>query len=721
MVYKEIEKVTFNDLLNKAGNYFSEEELIELEKTGNFAAEVYGSHQMPSGEPDIDHQLAVASILTDMRLDLEGLQGALLGRALNPDFAVSKKELGKHFGQEILTIIIGIERINSLRLDSNRSMQAEKIRKMFLSMSSDIRILLITLAERLHDIRVTDLAGAQKREFAAETMELYAPLASRLGIDWMKRELEDRAFSLLQPTIYRKLADQVESAVMDRKTYVNKVKDILTRLLKENGITEFEILGRPKHLWSIYRKLIAQNIPLDKVYDKVAFRIIVPTIPQCYETLGLIHNLWVPISGRFKDFISSPKSNMYQSLHTSVIGPFSNFMEIQIRTREMDRIAQEGLAAHWAYKEGKSLSPKDARLFQSLKQLIGSLQEVEDPGELLDAIKHELRAENVYTLTPQGDIKELPQGSTILDFAYAVHSEVGDTCSGARVNGLIAPLKTELHNGDVVEIMTSAKQHPRKNWLKMVKTSRAKNRIRHWLRQEELSRNIKLGREKCEKKLRAYNLSLKKLIRTGHLKEILKKAKSPNLDDLLARVGAGELSAGRLEEIMLPREFQEEKEDRQVIKKSRTVRKASSGENIEIDGIDDMLINIAGCCHPMPGDDIIGFITMGRGVTVHKRSCPNLPLYDESRFIQAGWSADQDRIPHITQVQITARDKKGILVDLCNSISSDNANIRDVEAKSTKNDIARLDIKLEVSNLDHLSTVLQHLRSVEGVIEAKRK
>ncbi|MFW5906697.1 MAG: RelA/SpoT family protein, partial [Desulfobia sp.] len=505
MYHKEIEKVTINDLLAKAGNYFSEEDLLELKRTCNFAAEVYGSHQMSSGEPDIDHQLAVASILTDMHLDLEGIQGALLGRALSPDFAVSRKELGKHFGQEILTIIIGIERINGLRLDSHRSIQAEKIRKMFLSMSSDIRIILITLAERLHDIRITDLPEAQKREFAAETMELYAPLASRLGIDWMKRELEDRAFSYLQPTIYQKLADQVESAIMDRKTYVNKVKDILTRLLRENGITEFEILGRPKHLWSIYRKLIAQNIPLDKVYDKVAFRIIVQTIPQCYETLGLIHNLWVPISGRFKDFISSPKSNMYQSLHTSVIGPFSNFMEIQIRTREMDRIAQEGLAAHWAYKEGKSLSPKDAKLFQSLKQLISSLQEVEDPGELLDAIKHELGADNIYTLTPQGDIKELPQGSTILDFAYAIHSEVGDTCSGARVNGLIAPLKTELHNGDIVEIITSAKQHPRKNWLKMVKTSRAKNRIRHWLRQEELSRNIKLGRERCEKKLRAYD------------------------------------------------------------------------------------------------------------------------------------------------------------------------------------------------------------------------
>lgn len=721
MSYQNTEKITMDELLAKARNYFPEEDLLELKRTFKFASEVYGGHQLSSRELDIDHQLAIASILTDMRLDLEGLQAALLGRTLSPDFGVSRKELARNFGQEILTIIAGIERINGLRLNTNRSMQAEKIRKMFISMSSDIRILLITLAERLHDIRIMELPAEQAKEFAAETMELYAPLSSRLGIDWMKRELEDRAFSYLHPETYRELAAQVESAIMDRETYVNKVKDMLTKLLGDNGITDFEILGRPKHLWSIYRKLIAQKIPLDKVYDKVAFRIIVQTVPQCYETLGLIHNLWVPVAGRFKDFINSPKSNMYQSLHTSVIGPFSNFMEIQIRTREMDRIAQEGLAAHWAYKEGKSLSPRDAKLFQSLKQLIKSLQEVEDPAELLDAIKHELGAANIYTLTPEGDIKELPQGSTILDFAYAIHSEVGNSCSGARVNGLIAPLKTELHNGDVVEIMTSAKQHPRRGWLKMVKTSRAKNRIRHWLRQEEMARNIKRGREICEKKLRSYNLSLKKIIKTGHLKEILKRAKISTLDDLLAKVGSGELSTRRLEEIMLPREFKDEREENKALPKTRTVRKTASGENIEIDGIDDVLIKLGRCCNPMPEDDIIGFITIGRGITVHKKSCPNLQRNDTSRLIEVNWPPGREEVPHLAHVQITARDEKGMLLNLCNSISTDNANIRNVEAQSTKNNLAKLDFKLEVNNLSHLSSILQHLRSINGVIEAKRK
>lgn len=721
MFAENSEKVSIPDLAAKAGRYLSAEDLRELEKTCRFAAEVYGDHQLSSRERDIDHQLGVASILTEIHLDLEGLQAALLGRTLSPDFAVPRKELCKNFGQEVLTIIAGIEKINGLRLNTNRFMQAEKIRKMFLSMSSDIRILLITLAERLHDIRIMDLPDEQKKEFAAETMELYAPLSSRLGIDWMKRELEDRAFSYLHPQIYRDLAEQVESAIMDRQTYVQKVKDILSKMLSDHGLTDFEILGRPKHLWSIYRKLIAQKIPLDKVYDKVAFRIIVQTVPQCYETLGLVHNLWVPIAGRFKDFINSPKSNMYQSLHTSVIGPFSNFMEIQIRTREMDRIAQEGLAAHWAYKEGTALSPKDAKLFQSLKQLIKSLQEVEDPGELLDAIKHELGAANIYTLTPDGDVKELPQGSTILDFAYAVHSEVGDRCSGARVNGLIAPLKTELHNGDVVEIMTSAKQQPRRGWLKMVKTSRAKNRIRHWLRQEEMARNAKLGREICEKKLRTYNLSLKKIIRTGHLREILKRAKSPNLEDLLARVGSGSLSAERLEEIMLPREITAEREEPEVLKKKGTLRRTASGENIEIDGIDDMLVRIGRCCNPMPGDDIIGFITVGRGVTVHKKTCPNLHRNDSSRLIEVNWPTTRPEAPHLAHVQITAQDEKGLLLNLCNSISTDNANIRNVEAQPTKNNLAKLDFKLEVESLDHLYLILQHLRSINGVLEAKRK
>ncbi|MFO7760667.1 MAG: RelA/SpoT family protein [Thermodesulfobacteriota bacterium] len=720
MSHNDIEKVTIDDLLTKAGNYFSEDNLLELEKTCKFASEVYGCHQLSSKEQNIDRQLAVASILTGMRLDLEGLQGALLGRVLFSDFGVSRKELSKKFGQEVLNIIIEIERINGLRLNTSRSMQPEKIRKMLIAMSSDIRILLISLAERLHDIRIMDLPNRQKKKFAGETMELYAPLANRLGIDWMKRELEDRAFAYLHPETYQKLADQVESAVVDRQTYVKKVENILTELLGDHGITDFEILGRPKHLWSIYRKLVAQNIPIEKVYDKVAFRIIVQTIPQCYETLGLIHNLWTPIAGRFKDFINAPKSNMYQSLHTSVIGPFSNFMEIQIRTREMDKIAQEGLAAHWAYKEERSISPRDAKLFQSLKQLISSLQEVENPRELLNAIKYELATTNIYTLTPDGDIKEFPQGSTILDFAYAVHSEVGNTCTGARVNSLIAPLKTELHNGDVVEILTSAKQHPRRGWLKMVKTSRAKNRIRHWLRQDELERHIKKGREICEKKLRQYNLSLKKIIKTGHLKEILKRAKSPNLNDLLAKVGSGKLSAGRLEEIMLPREIEKEKEE-QVIRKTRTVRKTSSGENIEIDGINDMLINIGRCCKPIPGDDIIGFITMGRGVTVHKRSCPNLQRYDESRLIQVNWSPTGKETPYMAHVQITAQDKKGLLVNLCNSISANNADIRNVEARTMKNNLAKLDFKLEVNTLDHLSVILQHLRGINGVIEARRK
>lgn len=717
-------KADFEGLSCQVAEYLPESAVSALKEAYFFAEKLYDSQKLSDNETILDHQLEVAGIIASMRLDMETIQAALLGRATGTEANNTLNAIEEKFGKSVSTIVESISRIGSVRFNPDLDFQAEKVRKMFLAMSTDIRVLLIILADRLHEMRIMDMPLKQKRSFAWETLDLYAPLSSRLGIDWMKRELEDLSFSYIYPEEYEDVASKVESSLADRSAYVEEVKKILTTILTDNGITNFRILGRPKHLYSIFRKLIVQNISLDKVYDKVAFRIIVHGVSECYEVLGLVHGLWKPIDGRFKDFISSPKSNMYQSLHTSVVGPAGNFIEIQIRTEEMDTIAQEGVAAHWAYKEGKSVSQKDAEMFQWMKQLVHWMQELKDPSDFLDAVKGELQRQDIYVLTPNGEVKELPHNSVSLDFAYAIHTEVGNHCIGAKINGKLLPLKTPLHNGDIVEILTSSNQQPNRGWLTLVKTSRAKNRIKNWLRQDEMAKSLKLGQEICEKELRKHNMSLKKIIKTGHLKEILKKAGSNALEDLLCRVGAGKITTSRLEELLLPPEIKEEKKTEKALSETflpgkQGSQKAQSGDAIVIDGIDDMLVKISQCCMPMPGDDVIGFITTGRGISVHKTQCPNLHQADPDRLIEVDWSSGA-RGFHLAQLQITAQDKKGLLVTLCNSITTDDANILHVDAHTNKNNLARLNIKVEVTSLDHLAILLKHLRNVEGVLEAKR-
>jgi len=723
-------QITIDDLIEKARAYLPEKDTAEgLRKAYDFALRVHGDRKRPNGTRYINHPLTVAHTLAHMQLDMETLQAALLhGIFKDPDSPVTAKEVSTEFGPVVEAIVSGVTKINKVEFNTNLDYQAENIRKMLLAMSSDIRVLLVKLADRLHLMQLMDMPDDEKKSFALETMDLYAPLASRLGVDWMKRELEDLSFAHLHPKEYKDLAAMVDSSTMDRASYVEEVKELLSNKLREHGLADFKILGRPKHLYSIYRKIIAQNIPVEKVYDKVAFRIILQNVRECYEVLGLVHSLWVPIDGRFKDFISSPKTNMYQSLHTSVIGPRGNFMEIQIRTEEMDKIAKEGIAAHWAYKEGTAVSQKDAKLFQWLKHLIQWLQDLKDPREFLDAFKGELHQADIYVLTPNGEVKELPEGSTPLDFAYAIHTQVGNGCTGAKISGRLVPLKTNLKNGDVVEILTSPHQQPSRGWLSLVKTSRAKSRIRQFLRQEEMEKTLKLGQEICERELRKHNLSLKKLIKTGHLKEILKRANSNALEDLLRKVGSGKIRTDQIVDLMLPPEVKKSKEEAaatslevlaETVAPPRSV-KPRSGDVIEIDGIDGMLIKISQCCLPMPGDDIMGFITAGRGISVHKANCPNLRATDPLRRIAVQWSSSAKTL-HRAHIQIIAQDKKGLLVTICNAITNDDANILNVDAHTTKDNLARLNIILEVNNMEHLSTLLQHLRQLDQVIEARRR
>jgi len=720
-----------DEIIALVGEYMPEKNGALLTKAYEYAAVVYEKHaQRMSGDSYISHPLAVAKILATMRLDIHTVIAGLLHKALRGRPKSAEVEMAELFGPDVALIVSGATKINDIQFQSRLDYKAENVKKMLLAMSTDIRVLLVKLADHLHDMQtVAFVEPARQQELAQDTRDLYAPLASRLGIDWIKRELEDLAFQYLNPEAYASLASHIELSLQERQNFVDEIKRSLDAKLREAGLRDFIILGRPKHLYSIYRKLIAQNISIDKVYDKVAFRVIVQTVGECYEVMGIVHALWKPIASRFKDFISTPKANLYQSLHTSVVGPHGDFMEIQIRTKEMDEVANDGIAAHWAYKEGSSISQKDARLFHWLKQLVQSLQEVDDSREFLDAVKMELDHAEVYALTPNGDVKELPAGSTPLDFAYSIHTQVGNRCTGAKINGRIVPLRYEIQNGDVVEVITSPSQHPNQGWLSLVKTSRAKSRIRHWLMQEEQERFLEAGREICERELKKQNLSLKRIAKSGDEREILKKLGCNSLENLLRKIGSGRITLQALAEAFKPfAELKEEKgkppeevvEIEQQSVPVKVVRHRKSGQSIvEIDGIDNVLVKISNCCLPMPGDAIGGFITAGRGVSVHKAECRNLLEADPHRRVSVRWT--KDAAGHKAKVQVIAQNSKGLLVAICNQVTAENADILDVEAHSSKTSIeATIDLVLEVTDKEHLSVILQRLMHVRGVLKARR-
>ncbi len=711
-----------------AGNYLNGIDLSPIDDAWEIVVEVHGGKKHFSGESYLLHSIEVASTLASMNLDLDTILSGLLHGVLKEGITVD--ELRQKFGSSVALIVDGSTKITNMQYNSKLAHQAENVRKMLLAIASDIRVLLVKLADRLQDMHVLEAVDKElQREISRETKDLYAPLASRLGIDWLKRELEDLSFKFLHPSEHLDLTSKLENSLEERQNYVDHVIGILQDKLLANRIRPTRIIGRPKHLYSIYKKIIAQNIQLEQVYDKVAFRIIVGTVNECYEALGTIHANWAPVPGRMKDFISLPKTNNYQSMHTTVVGPRGHLIEIQIRTEEMDRVAQEGVAAHWVYKEGQKVGSRDVKLFRELKTLVNSLKEVEDPKEFLDSVRGELYDPDVYALTPNGEVKEFPKQSCPIDFAFAIHSEVGDHCTGAKVNGRLVPLKYQLQNGDIVEILTSPNQTPRRGWLELVKTSRARARIRSWLRREEKEKALKLGRQICERALKKSETTLKKMVKSGHIRLLLKQLHCNSLDDMLVKVGTGAITVQHLEKFLLPPEIRQEKEAIEdkltqsesgvYISTHRTVRD-DSGSLINIDGIDDMLIKISQCCNPVPGDAIVGFITMGRGVTVHKADCLNLQHTDPQRWIDVSWSSNSKHY-HRVELLVSAENRRGIFADISAAISSDNANIVEVSAHTTPVDTAEIRVAVEVEDLDHLQVLTQHLRQMKDVISVKRK
>jgi GTP pyrophosphokinase len=711
----------FNDILERLTSYNPNADTDLLKKAYVFSAKVHLGQVRLSGEPYLNHPLEVAGILTQLKLDVASLATGLLHDTVE-DTLTTLEEIQKNFGEEIAQLVGGLTKISQIPLRSFEEGQAENFRKMILAMVKDIRVLLVKLADRLHNMRTLEYHVPEKQvEIAQETLDIYAPLADRLGIDWIKSELEDLAFQYLHPDIFQEIQTKIKRKEKERSRYIDEVKRTFMKKLYENHI-EGEVTGRLKQIYSIYQKMNVQNIDFDQVFDITAFRVIVNTIKECYDVLGIIHSLWKPIPGKFKDYIGLPKENMYQSLHTSAIGPYGERIEIQIRTHEMHKIAEEGIAAHWKYKEGKVFQEADDKRFTWLRQLLEWQRDLKDDAEFIESVKVDLFPHEVYVFTPKGTVKQFPLGATPIDFAFSVHSNVGNHCMRAKVNSKIVPLKYELRSGDTVEIITSAGAKPSKDWLKFVKTSRAKTKIRQWFTAEEREKSITLGKEILEKELRKFSLQQAKLIKSGDLAKVAGEFSFQGVDDLIAAVGYGKVTANQIIGKILPQERLEQLEEEQ--KEGRLkhfIKKITRGpkDALLIKGVDNVMVRYAGCCNPLPGDKVVGFITRGRGVTIHTSDCQNAMDDDPYRRVEVEWDSTKEYI-YPVRIRVYSEDKKGMLAEISNSISSNEANIKNAKVDTTDDKKAIGTFEVEIRDLNHLKKVIKRLEKIKGVDRVER-
>ncbi|MDD2320609.1 MAG: bifunctional (p)ppGpp synthetase/guanosine-3',5'-bis(diphosphate) 3'-pyrophosphohydrolase [Geobacteraceae bacterium] len=712
--------IRLNDILEKVLSYNPVADLDVVRRAYVFSAKVHQGQVRLSGEPYLVHPMEVAAVLADLRLDVQTVATGLLHDTLE-DTLTTFEELESIFGSEVANLVDGVTKISKIHFKTKEESQAENFRKMLLAMANDIRVILVKLADRLHNMRTLQYQPEIKqRSIAKETLDIYAPMANRLGISWIKSELEDLSFRYVNPQLYYDLASKVAMKKKERESFVEEVMAVISQKLTEHGI-EGEVSGRSKHLYSIHKKMESRKVEIDEIYDLIAIRVMVEDIRSCYAVLGVIHSTWKPIPGRFKDYIAMPKSNMYQSLHTTVIGPFGERMEVQIRTVEMHRVAEAGIAAHWKYKEGKGYDERDVKRFAWLRQLLEWQQELQDSQEFMNTVKVELFPEEVYVFTPNGDVKGFPKGATPIDFAYSVHTDVGHRCVGAKVNGKLVPLKYELKTGDIVEVVTSPHHTPSKDWLKLVKSSRAKNKIRAWIKTEERKRSIVLGREVCEKDFRRYRLNLNKLQKSGELKRVATEFGFVAEEDLLAAVGYGKLSCNQILGKLLSEEKLAETREQKETRVSKAMDKLSkkSPSAIQISGIDDVLVRFGKCCNPVPGDEIVGFITRGRGVTIHTADCSFAMESDPDRRIDVTWNRDkQTALP--VKIRVTCHDQKGILAGIAQVIANCEANISSATVHSTVDKKGVNLFEIDVTDLDHLTRVLNSIMKVNGVIKVER-
>lgn len=691
-----------------------------------FAQEAHGEQKRESGEPFVSHPLGVAEILVSLQMDDITVAASLLHDVVE-DTEVTLEEIQERFGPEVAALVDGVTKLSRLPFQSKQEQQAESLRKMFLAMARDIRVIIIKLADRLHNMRtLRNLPVERQKKIARETLEIYAPLTHRLGMYKLKWELEDLALRYLEPKEYYNLVQLVKKKRQERERYINEVMDTLQSQLKELKI-QAKIEGRPKHFYSIYQKMVEKGREFTEIYDLIAIRVIVESVKDCYAVLGIVHTLWKPVPGRFKDYIAMPKSNQYQSLHTTVIGPGGEPFEIQIRTWEMHHTAEYGVAAHWRYKEGGGEDKFEDKI-SWLRQLLEWQREMKDAQDFLETLKIDLFEDEVFVFTPKGDVKSLPAGSTPVDFAYSVHSDIGHRCTGAKVNGKLVPLNTKLKNGDIVEIITSKNSKPSGDWLSFIKTSKARSKVRQYVRETQKQQATEDGRELLEKEARKYNFEPREVLLAEKLAELARKHGYADTDDLYAAIGFGRLTANQtLEKLVgsekLKKQKQSLRQERQLERQKRLglKRKARPSQGVRAPGLDNLLIRFSRCCNPVPGDDIVGYITRGRGVSVHRKDCPNLGTLstEEGRIIEVFWEGTgQSSYP--VELEVLAEDRVNLLSNIMLAVSEMKTNIVAVHGRTLKNKQAQIDLVVDIKDLDHMQAIIAQLQNVEGVLSAHR-
>ncbi len=722
--------IRIEDIVEKVATNHPQADLDLLRRAYLFSAREHKGQKRASGESYLVHPLEVADILANMKLDEVSVATGLLHDVVE-DTLVDLDTIHEYFGEEIAHLVDGLTKIAQISNISREEQQAENVRKMLLAMVDDVRVVLVKLADRLHNMRTLQYLSPEKRKrIAEETMEIFAPIAHRLGMGKLRGELEDLAFRHLHPDDYRELAEQLEKRRPENEAFLKGVTAKIEEKMREAEVPFVSVDGRVKRLYSIWKKLRRQRISLDQVYDLVAARIITPNeIRHCYAALGVIHVNWKPVPGRFKDWIATPRDNLYQSIHTSVIGPKSQSFEVQIRTEDMHHVAEEGVAAHWKYKEGKRGSHEDDQALQVLRSLVEWTQEVKDSRDFLDSLKLDLYPKDVYAFTPMGKVIQLPRGATPVDFAYMIHSEVGNTCTGARINGRMVPLRTQIQNGDVVEILTTTGSHPSRDWLNFIATSRARNRVRHWVAEQQRAESIEIGRKLFEKEAARFQLSAKKLLGDGDgdMKRVAADYGYGRVDDLLAAIGYGKLIPRNvIAKYLGPEQFEalDKQKESRLRSGVRAVKKLIrlGDDSIVVRGVDDLMVTRARCCNPLHGEEIIGYVTRGKGVAVHAKHCKNVVqlMVNRERIVEVEWAGKQDKMAYAVKLLAVTENRTGMIAGITGAISDMKTGIRDARASVAPDEKGHIEVTVEVFDVKHLDKVISSIKGVPGVIDVER-
>ncbi|WP_100371981.1 RelA/SpoT family protein [Bacillus sp. FJAT-45037] len=726
--------MTIDQVIEKASLYLSEEDVAFLRKAYEFAEKSHSGQYRKSGEPYILHPIQVAGIVIELELDPNTVAAAFLHDVVE-DTEVTIEEIEEEFNDQVAMLVDGVTKLKKFKYKSKEEQQAENHRKMLVAMAKDIRVILIKLADRLHNMRTLKFMPPEKQRVTSnETLEIFAPLAHRLGISTIKWELEDIALRYLDPQQYYRIVNLMKRKRTEREQYLSGVMDKISDHLTDVNVRA-ELSGRPKHIYSIYRKMILQNKQFTEIYDLLAVRIIVKNIKDCYAVLGIIHTCWKPMPGRFKDYIAMPKANMYQSLHTTVVGPYGDPLEVQIRTEEMHQIAEFGVAAHWAYKEGKPVASTSHDSFEDkltwFRDIIESQNDTNDAQEFMESLKMDLFSDMVFVFTPKGDVLDLPRGSVPLDFAYRIHSEIGNRCIGAKVNGKMVPLDHELNTGDIVEVMTSKHSYgPSQDWLKITQSSHAKNKIKQWFKKERREENIEKGREIVEKEIRALDFEPKEVLTIENIREVANKFSFAGEEDMFAAAGYGGISAKQIVNRMtekLRKQLDQEQEEQSLadaiseIPSFTQKKKASSG--VRVKGVDNLLIRLSRCCTPVPGDDIIGYITKGRGVSIHRADCTNVNTEEaKTRLLPVEWEGDlKQSKSYNVDIEITGFDRNGLLNEVLQAVTESRTMINEVSGKSDhRNKVATIHMTILIQNIDHLHKVVEKIKHLQDIYSVRR-